>query len=268
VTDEYASRWGEGPVLAVIDEGVLTVTLNRPEIKNAMNMASWERLFDILRVAEHDDAVRVLVLTGAGGTFCSGADISTPAQGHPLSRVTHISRTAAALYSFSKPTIALVEGAAVGAGWNLALCCDLVAASSDARFAQIFVHRGLTVDFGGSWLLPHLVGIQQAKRLALLGEFVSSQEALGLGLVTWVKDPGELGGFVASVARRLAAGPPVALAQNKSLINEGCLASFDVALTSEARAQAVNYATADAAAARQAFLDKATPEFTGEWRHA
>lgn len=264
--DNYSTRWGEGSVLASLDQGVLTVVLNRPEVKNAMDVPSWERLFDILRLAESDDSVRVLVLTGAGGAFCSGADISSEAQGHPLTRVTHISRTASALHSFTKPVIARVDGVAVGAGWNLALCCDFVAASSDARFAQIFVHRGLSVDFGGSWLLPHIAGIQQAKRLAMLGEFVSAEEALRCGLVTWVKHPDELGGFIDLIASQLAAGPPIALAQNKALINEGALSSFEMALASETRAQGINYATADAAAARQAFVDKTKPQFSGEWR--
>jgi 2-(1,2-epoxy-1,2-dihydrophenyl)acetyl-CoA isomerase len=263
--EEYAKRYGEGPVLAECSEGVLRMTLNRPGRKNAMNLEAWEAMFDILRLAEFDPDVRVLVLTGAGGDFCGGADISSAPVGHPLSRVQHIGKTPLLLHEFPKPVVAQVEGVAVGAGWNIALSCDFVVASTTARFSQIFVKRGLSIDWGGSWLLPRLVGLHQAKRLAMLGEMVSAEEAEKLGLVTWLKAPEEIGPFVDDLAARLAAGPPIALAQNKSLIDQGIMLSYSDALANETRAQAVNYATSDAAAARQAFADKAEPEFTGEW---
>jgi 2-(1,2-epoxy-1,2-dihydrophenyl)acetyl-CoA isomerase len=222
-------------------------------------------MFDILRLAEFDPDVRVLVIGGAGGDFCGGADISSAPVGHPLSRVQHLAKTPLLLHEFPKPVVAQVEGVAVGAGMNVALACDLVVASTTARFAQIFVKRGLSVDWGGSWLLPRLVGLQQAKRLALLGEFVSAEEAEQLGLATWVKTPEEIGSFVDDLAARLAAGPPIALSQNKSLIDQGIMLSFADALSNETRAQAVNYATADAAAAREAFATRSEPVFTGEW---
>jgi 2-(1,2-epoxy-1,2-dihydrophenyl)acetyl-CoA isomerase len=185
--------------------------------------------------------------------------------GHPVTRVSRIARTAAALFGFPKPVIARVDGAAVGAGWNLALCCDFVVASDRSRFSEIFVRRGLSVDFGGSWLLPHLVGLQQAKRLALLGDFVSAAEARELGLVTTVCPAERLDGAVADLAGRLADGPPIAQALNKALLNEGTLSTFEAALAAEVRAQAVNYATADARSAREAFAQKTTPSFSGEW---
>ncbi|MEN2740624.1 enoyl-CoA hydratase-related protein [Microbacterium sp. X-17] len=265
MTDTYQDRWGEGAVVAAASDGVLTITLNRPERRNAMDPAGWDRFFDILRAAEVDPGVRVLVLTGAGDAFCAGADISSAPVGHPVTRVTRISRTAAYLFGYPKPVISKVNGVAVGAGWNLALCTDFVVASSAARFAEIFVVRGLSVDFGGSWLLPHYAGLLQAKRLAMLGEFVSAEEALGLGLVTWVKEPDELDGFVADLAARLAKGAPIAQTLNKALVAEGALASFDAALAAEVRAQAVNYGTEDAALARAAFAAKTTPQYTGEW---
>ncbi|MEW1973841.1 enoyl-CoA hydratase-related protein [Microbacterium profundi] len=252
-------------MLAALADGVLSITLNRPERKNAMNQAAWDRLFDILRAAEVDADVHAVVLTGAGGAFCAGADISSAPVGHPITRVTRIAHTAEFLFHFPKPVIAKVSGAAVGAGWNLALCCDFVVASSDARFAEIFVKRGLSVDFGGSWLLPHYAGLLQAKRLAMLGEFVQPEEAERLGLVTWVKQPDEIDGFVAGLAERLAKGPAIAQSLNKTLVTEGALTSFSGALASEVRAQAVNYATEDAGLARRAFAAKTTPVFTGEW---
>lgn len=244
---------------------VLTVTLNRPRVKNAMTTESFELLGDVLRAAVTDDAVRVVVLTGAGGDFCSGADMNGVPVGHPLTRIRRVSRTAELLYTLPKPVIAKVEGVAVGAGWNLALCCDLVVASSDARFSAIFARRALSVDFGGSWLLPRLAGLQQAKRLAFLAEFVGAEEAQQLGLVTWVVPSDELDAFVDDLAKRVAAMPPLAVAQTKELMNSAAAGTLGQALLDETRAQVVNYASEDALAARRAFQDKTEPVYTGGW---
>lgn len=172
---------------------------------------------------------------------------------------------ALALHDMPKPVIAKVEGVAVGAGWNLALGCDLVVASTTARFSQIFARRGLSLDFGGSWLLPRIVGLQQAKRLALLADFVDADEALRLGLATWVKSPEEIDAFVDDLASRLADGPPIAMAQSKLMLGEAASQTFREALENESRAQVANFAT-DAPAARQAFLDKTEPRFEGKWQ--
>jgi 2-(1,2-epoxy-1,2-dihydrophenyl)acetyl-CoA isomerase len=158
-----------------------------------------------------------------------------------------------------------VSGLAVGAGWNLALGCDLVAATPEARFSQIFARRGLSVDCGGSWLLPRLVGMQQAKRLALLAEMIDADEAYRLNLVTWVVAADRIDAFVAGLGARLAAGPPVALAQTKALLHEGADRTMRDALAGETRAQAVNFAGADVPEAYAAFAGKRTPLFTGRW---
>jgi len=255
----------ESPVLLDVDGPIATITLNRPHRKNAQTAEGWAMLFDHLRTISYDDSIRAVVLTGAGGAFCAGADVSGVPGGHPLTRVRNISRTPEALHSLNKPVIAKVEGAAVGAGWNMALCCDFVVASSTAKFSQIFAKRGLNIDFGGAWLLPRLAGLQQAKRLAYLADFVSPQEAKELGLVTWVKEPEEIDGFVADLAGRLAAMPPIAIAQTKDLLHNGVVQSFRDVLDNEARAQAINYATEDAPAAFKAFADKTEVEFTGKW---
>ncbi|RRO14955.1 enoyl-CoA hydratase [Saccharopolyspora rhizosphaerae] len=244
---------------------VLSVTLNRPHRKNAIDVPTWGSLQEALREAELDEGVRAVVLTGAGGDFCAGADLAAGRDGHPLARMHRVNDVALALHELSKPVIAKVRGVAVGAGWNLALGCDLVVASPEARFSQIFAKRGLSLDFGGSWLLPRVVGLQQAKRLALLGEIIGAQEARDLGLVTWVKEDGELDGFVDDLADRLAAGAPVAISQSKAMLNAAGQQSFREALETEARSQSVNFATADAPAAFRAFVNKTEPEFTGEW---
>lgn len=247
------------------DTGVRTVTLNRPERKNALDWPAWCALRDVLEETARTGAARALVLAGAGGSFCSGADISKPDARHPTEKLRILSDVAMALHDVPIPTIAKVSGVAVGAGWNLALGCDMVAAAPDARFSQIFARRGLSMDLGGSWLLPKLVGLQQAKRLALLAEMIDAGQAKELGLVTWVVDDDDIDAFVEEKARRLAAGPPVALSQIKMLLNEGADATLREALAGESRAQVINFGTADAAEAYAAFAQKKDPVFTGRW---
>lgn len=246
-------------------DGVRTLTLNRPDRKNAIDAELWIALADALRGTARDRTVRALVLTGAGGAFCSGADIGTGEDVHPRYKLLRLTEVALALHELAVPTIAKVSGVAVGAGWNLALGCDLVVATPQSRFCQIFAKRGLSLDLGGSWLLPKLVGLQQAKRLVLLGEMITAEEALGLGLVTWVTPEPEIDGFVDDLAARLAAGPPFALAQSKALLNDGANTTLRDALVNEARAQPGNFATADSAEAYAAFAAKRDAVFTGNW---
>ncbi len=168
------------------------------------------------------------------------------------------------LAEFPKPVIAKVRGVAVGAGCNLALAADFVVATPEARFSQIFGRRGLSPDFGGTWLLPRTVGLLQAKRLALLAEIISAEEASRLGMVTWIRPAHEIDTFVEDLASQLAAGPPVAMALTKSMLNQASTQSLREALDNEGRVAAINLAT-DAMAARQAFVDKVEPTFSGSW---
>jgi enoyl-CoA hydratase/carnithine racemase len=247
------------------NQGVRTLTLNRPHRKNAIDVELWHALAAALRAADTDDSVRVVVLTGAGGAFCSGADIGTGEVVHPRRKLQRLTDVALALHNLTVPTIAKVTGVAVGAGWNLALGCDLVVATPESKFCQIFSKRGLSVDLGGSWLLPKLVGLQQAKRLVLLADMIDAAEAHQLGLVTWLQDGDAIDGFVDTLAARLAAGPPFALSQSKALLNDAATATFAEALGNEARAQPGNFATADSGEAYAAFAAKRDPEFTGMW---
>ena len=246
-------------------DGVRTLTLNRPERRNALDAALWIELADALRAAKRDRDLRALVLTGAGGAFCSGADIGVPEEIHPRYKLDRLTDVALALHELAVPTVAKVTGVAVGAGWNLALGCDLVVATPESRFCQIFAKRGLSVDLGGSWLLPKLVGLQQAKRLVLLADTIDAEEAHRLGLVTWVTSGEEIDAFVDELTGRLAAGPPFALAQSKALLNDGANATLREALAGEARAQPGNFATADAGEAYAAFAAKRDAQFTGSW---
>ncbi|MDL5158878.1 enoyl-CoA hydratase/isomerase family protein [Actinomycetospora termitidis] len=251
------------------DDGVTTLTIDRPRRKNALTVDGWAALASALTSCA-SDGTRALVLRGTGGDLCAGADLSGDSEGsdddgHPLARMRRINEVPIALHELSVPSIAAVDGVAVGAGWNLALGCDLVVATPRSRFSQIFARRGLSLDLGGSWLLPRIVGMQQAKRLALLGEMIDGEEAYRLGLVTCLVEPDEVDPVVADLAGRLAAGPPVALAQTKELLHSAVSTTLREALANEARAQSVNLAGDDARAAFEAFREKREPRFTGGW---
>ncbi|MEU5842040.1 enoyl-CoA hydratase-related protein [Rhodococcus sp. NPDC047139] len=254
-----------GSLLVDDRDGIRTLTLNRPHRKNAIDGALWESLHAALVEAGDDPGLRALVVTGAAGAFCSGADISKPGAAHPIRKMQALTDVALRLHELPIPTVAKVDGVAFGAGWNLALGCDLVVATPRSTFSQIFVRRGLSPDLGGTWLLPKLVGLQQAKRLALLADVIDADEALRLGLVTWVETEEKIDDFVDDLCARLVAGPPVALAQTKALLNEAGERGLRDALASEARAQAVNFATVDAPEAFRAFAEKREAQFTGRW---
>jgi 2-(1,2-epoxy-1,2-dihydrophenyl)acetyl-CoA isomerase len=246
-------------------DGIVTVTMNRPERKNAINGAMWDELLAVFRDVAGRVDDRVLVLTGAAGDFCSGADMgdASTREVHGLASMRHIGEVAVALHRLPQPTIAKVRGVAAGAGLNMALLCDLLVASDSARFSEIFARRGLTIDFGGSYALPRRIGVHRAKELALFADIIDAAEADRIGLVNRVLPDGELDEFVSSWAARLAAGPPIALAQTKRLLDDGITRTLEQALDAEGAAQTVNFATADTTEAIRAFLDKRAPVFQG-----
>lgn len=248
--------------LDVVD-GIATVTLANPRRKNAATPAMWDQLSDIFRTVARDEQVRVVVVTGEGSDFCSGADLAEGPGGHWLAQMRRVNEAALALHALPQPSIARVDGVAVGAGCNLALGCDLVVASDRARFSEIFARRGLSLDFGGSWLLPRRVGLHKAKELALLAPILSATEAEAIGLVNRVVPMAELDGFMADWVAQLAAGPPIALAQTKALLDRATTATLAEALEAEAAAQVVNFGTEDTAEAIGAFLQKRTPTYRG-----
>ncbi len=171
-------------LLVTRSDGVVRATLNRPHRRNALDLAGFDELRALFEEVDATPSDRVLVLTGADGTFCSGADLTGPGPPGDLDEsIRRIHDCALALHRCTTPTIAAVDGLAVGAGMSLALGCDLVVATSRARLSAIFVRRGLSIDFGLSWLLPRLVGLSKAKELALLGDFLEAADAQALGLV-------------------------------------------------------------------------------------
>ena len=248
-------------------DGIATITLDRPEKKNAINAVMWDELLETFRAIADNDEDRVVVITGAGGAFCSGADLSggnpTGRSRHQLAAMRNVADVCIALHRIPQPTIAKVGGVAAGAGLNMALGCDLIVASDDARFSEIFARRGLTIDFGGSWLLPRLIGMHKAKELALFADIISAQEAAELGIVNRVVPATDLDKFVDDWAHRLAAGPPIALAQTKRLLSNSFAVTLEQALEDEGWAQTVNFSTADTLEAMTAFAEKRDPRFSG-----
>jgi enoyl-CoA hydratase/carnithine racemase len=252
-------------------DGVVTVTLNRPARKNAIPAAMWDEIAATFREIHDRRDDRVVVLTGAEGDFCSGADLAGDGEEPPADHDTHslaqmrrVGAACMAIAELPKPTIAKVSGVAVGAGLNMALACDLVVADRTARFAEIFAKRGLSIDFGGSWFLPRRIGLHRAKELALFADLIDATEADRIGLVNRVVDDEELDGFVADWAARLAAGPPIALAQTKRLLDESFESSLHEALDREGAAQTINFSTADTREAMAAFIERRDPVFKGE----
>jgi len=246
-------------------DGVVTLTLNRPHVKNAIASSMWEELRRVFQEVTQTETDRVLVVTGAGGAFCAGADLSEDptADRHPLDAMHPVSAAALALHDVSKPTIAKVGGDAVGAGMNLALGCDLIVAGESARFSEIFARRALSVDFGGTWLLPRLVGLHKAKELALFGDILSARDAERIGVVNRVVPDGELDGFVAEWARRLAEGPALTLQMTKRMLSNAFSLSLSEALSWEATAQSVNLRSQDTKEGVAAFAEKRAPVFRG-----
>jgi enoyl-CoA hydratase/carnithine racemase len=255
--------------VTVTDTGpVRTLTMSNPGRMNAVPPEGWEEIAEALTAFEESEQ-RVLVLTGEGGEFCAGADMAKARPGVPsaadnAARMrSRVNRAALALHRLPKPTIAAVDGVAVGAGMNLAIGCDMVVATDRARFSEVFVRRGLTLDFGGTWLLPRLVGLARARDLALTGRLVGADEALAIGLVTEVVAPEALESRVQELAGRLASGAPLALAFVKRALDRSSTMTFEQALAFEEHAQALLLASDDLAEGAAAFMEKRDARFEG-----
>ncbi|MGH1561606.1 enoyl-CoA hydratase/isomerase family protein [Mumia sp. DW29H23] len=246
------------------DGGVVEITLNAPERRNALSPEEFAELGDVLRQVAGSSADRAVLITGAPGAFCSGAHLAeTVPDDSVVAIMGRIHEAARALHRLPQPVVAAVGGPAYGAGMSIALAADLTLASERAVFCQVFVKRGLVPDFGSSWLLPRIVGMQAAKRLALLGEPVGADEAAALGIVAEVVPDDTLAVRAREVACRLAAGAPVAQRLTKQLLHASYETSFDTQLDAEAAAAAVATGTSDVAEAFAAFAQKRDPVFTG-----
>ena len=248
--------------------GITTLTLNRPDARNAIDLVMRRELVAALDEIEADEAARVLVLTGAGGHFCSGGDVKTMrAKRHTAAegraRVQLLNRMVLRLVDFPRPTIAMVDGFAVGAGSNLALCCDLIVASDRAKFGELFWKIGLVPDGGGTWLLSRVVGLPRAKELIFTAEIIDAAEAARIGLVNRVVPAAELAATTRALAEKIAAGPPNVLRMAKHLVNRAATSDLAAALDLEAFSQSIAVTGDDHQEGLAAFFEKRSPKFTG-----
>ena len=266
---------GTNDLLATLDEGVLTLTLNRPDARNAMSGDMNAALQAQLAWAELAAEVKVIVLTGAGKGFCAGGDVKGMAArgdgtvgNNTIDGKIHQQRlnqraTAGKLFRMPKPTIAALPGAAAGAGFSLALACDMRVMSSTAIMTTAFARVGFSGDYGGTYFLTQLVGSAKARELYFLSDRVSAEEALRLGLVNWVVEPDQLQAKAMEIARRLANGPTVAYRYMKENLNRAMAGEVEDCLDLEATHHVHCGQTEDHREATKAFVDKREPVFKG-----
>lgn len=242
--------------------------MNRPERRNAFNRVMVTELRDVFQSLAADRECRAVVLTGAGGAFCSGADLSPDSSALPSSGAGFLERMhdthslVSTIAEHPDPVIAAVEGVAAGGGCNLALVCDIVLASKSARFFEIFVKRGLTVDMGGSWALVNRIGLHRAKEMAFTGDEVSAQEAERIGLINRVCD--DVQAEAAALASRIAANAPLGVRLSKDNLNRASNMTLRDSLEAEARAQALCFGSKDVQEGVAAFLEKREPRFNDD----
>jgi len=259
-------------LLEAIKDGVAVLTLNRPDRLNAMSGEMLDAMLEALPRLADDPAVGAIVLTGAGRGFCAGGDVKAMAEGREFGGTTLEEKAQALrarmevsrwLHELPKPTIAMVRGAAAGAGLSLALACDLRVASENARFATAFARVGYSGDFGGSWFLTQLVGTGKARELYYTADIVDAKQALALGMVNRVVADATLEDETLALARKLANGPRVALRYMKRNMNAAETNSLKEHLDLEAWHHTRTGMTEDHREAARAFVDKREPSFKG-----
>lgn len=250
------------------------ITLDRPDAKNALTIEMRDGIVDAVRDARQNDAVRALLITGAGDAFCSGMDLSASTVVKAAEPGYRTRSTAEALrigvqsyvrelWELDKPTVACVNGAAVGPGAHLALACDFVLVHPGTRFMWTFAKWGLVVDAGGAYLLPRLVGLPRAKAMVMLGEGAKGQEAVDLGLAYRCVEQAELADAAEALARKLAAGPTRSLGLSKRLLNDSFETDLTRSLELEGAYQSLAATSDDLREGMAAFTEKRDPDFTG-----
>jgi len=247
-----------------VQDGVAIVTINRPAKRNAMSYAILAMFHEAIARAADDAAARAVVITGAGGAFCAGTDLSDLAATAPGARGGQGPRSGWPIQKCPKPVVAAVDGPAVGMGAEFTTQCDVRIASTTARFAWNFVHRGLVPDTGAaSWLLPRQIGLTAALRLVLSGDFLAADEALALGYVSAVVEPGDVVDAACAEARRLSRGSPLASRLVKELMYAGLERGIGEHLEHNHEALATCFASDDHREGVTAFLDRREARWTG-----
>jgi 2-(1,2-epoxy-1,2-dihydrophenyl)acetyl-CoA isomerase len=260
----------EQQLLETVADGVATLTLNRPDRLNALSTPIMDGLLEALPRLERDEAIGAIVLTGAGRAFCAGGDVKNMAEGsvqHAVEEaVTNLRgrmEVSRLLHEIPKPTIAMVNGPAAGAGMSLALACDLRIAGQSARFVTAFANVGFSGDFGGSYFLSKLIGTGKARELYYTAEPLNAEAAYALGIVNRVVADEKLAEATRDLARKLARGPRIALALMKQNFNAAENGTLTELLDLEARRQIETGRTQDHKEAAQAFVEKRAPVFVG-----
>jgi len=246
------------------EEGVITLTMNRPEVLNAFNDLMLEELTEAVEAASQDEAIRCVVITGAGRAFGAGQDLTALVSGHISEHLKKYHRLVCALHEMPKPTLAAIRGVAAGISCNLALACDLRIAADNARFIEAFARIGLVPDGGGSYFLPRLIGLGKALEMAMLADEVSGFEAERIGLVNKCVSTEKFDIATAALAKRLAQGPTHTYGLIKELMYRSLDGSLQTSLTLEGEVQERAVATADHREGVAAFLQKRPANYSGQ----
>ncbi len=248
--------------------GIATVTLNRPEVYNALNDGITYELQDALKKISKDDAIRVMVLTGAGKAFCSGQDLKAASGQEKRSFMDSLHKRynpiISAMRNLPKPIICRLNGVAAGAGCSLALACDMIIASEEATLIEVFINIGLVPDSGSSYFLPRLVGRAKAFELCSMGNKVKANEALQLGLINRVASADQLDAIVKEYADHFAQAPTKSIGLIKRMLEKSATSTLDEMLEYEAYCQEIAGTSLDYKEGVAAFLEKRKPAFTGK----
>lgn len=257
----------ESHVLVEVSDNIATITLNRPQAMNALNREIVDELTNILASLQVDKDVRCIVLTGNGKAFCAGGDLGYLSElSDPVvirKFIADVGQLAIAIINMDKPVIAMVNGVAAGAGFNLALACDIIICAQSARFAQSFSKVGLIPDCGGLFLLPRLIGLPKAKELMFTADLIDAVSAFSLGLVNHVVEDDKLKEEVYQLAYKLALSAPIALGFTKRMINRSFDLDVETILEREAELQTICMGTKDYKEGVAAFREKRQPIFRG-----